>query len=125
MACGSTPEPAGPGLPADVASIRLFDSSGGDVSAHIVLVATKTQQFDVRMYAANGAEITSVAGGVQVTFTFTPSTIATVAPVADEPLRKHVTTTGPKDTPGSLTVELLFPATLNVRTFPGFQCLVH
>jgi len=125
--CGSDITPPGPGRADDVQSIRLFDGAGTDRTEHIFLFRSDTLHLDVRMYAADGHQITSVSGGVDETFTFTPDSVAQSipAPTPDQPLRRSVFTSAAVDTPGSLTVTLLFLQGGIIKTFGPFGCLVH
>ena len=126
-ACGA-PHPTGGGSPADprdVASVRLFNSGLGDLTLHIPLFPGDTLRVDVRMYAANGSQIMSVTGGEELDFTFSPSTLASSAPVAGDPLVRDVTSTAPPATSGTLEVALHFPADLSTKTFGPFDVLVH
>jgi len=126
-ACGA-PHPTGAGSPADprdVASVRLFNSGLGDLTLHIPLFPGDTLRVDVRMYAANGSQIMSVTGGEELDFTFSPSTLASSAPVAGDPLVRDVTSTAPPATSGTLEVALHFPADLSTKTFGPFDVLVH
>ena len=126
-ACGA-PNPTGGGSPADpqdVASVRLFNSGLGDLTFHIPLFPGDTLRVEVRMYAANGSQIMSVAGGAELAFTFSPSTLASSTPVNGESLVRDVTSSAPAGTPGTLEVALHFPADASTKTFGPFDVLVH
>jgi hypothetical protein len=126
-ACGA-PHPTGGGSPADpqdVASVRLFDAAGMELTFHMPLTSGETTRVEVRMYAANGRQIVSVTGGEELDFTFSPSTLASSTPVDGEPLDRDVTPTATPGTPGTLEVALHFPADLSTKTFGPFDVLVH
>ena len=126
-ACGGS-HPTGGGSPAnpqDVASVRLFNSGLGDLTFHMPLFPGDTLRVEVRMYAANGSQIMSVAGGEELAFTFSPSTLASSAPVNGESLVRDVTSSAPAGTPGTLEVALHFPADASTKTFGPFDVLVH
>src|SRR2546427_9324063 len=80
---GANPAGAGPGEPHDVASVRLFDSTGGELTFHMPLFDSVPLRVVVRMYAANGRYLTRVTGGQDMQFTFTGSRRA--APLLWEP----------------------------------------
>ena len=127
-ACGGPTaggNPGGPGNPGDVASVRLFDAAGTELTFHMPLNTGETTRVEVRMYAANGRQIVTVAGGEELDFTFSPPTLASSTPVAGEPLVREVTPTAPPATPGTLEVALHFPADLSTKTFGPFDVLVH
>ncbi len=126
-ACGAAHPTAGgsPADPQDVASVRLFDGAGTELTFHMPLTTGETTRVEVRMYAANGHQITSVTGGQDVAFTFSPPTLASSSPVAGEPLMRDVTPTAPPGTPGTLEVALHFPADLSTKRFGPFDVLVH
>jgi len=126
-ACGA-PHPTGGGSPAnpqDVASVRLFNAGLGEVTFHIPLFPGDTLPVEVRMYAANGSQITRVTGGEELEFTFSPSTLASSTAVIGESLVRDVTSSAPAGTSGTLEVALHFPADLSTKTFGPFDVLVH
>src|SRR5437016_13372440 len=86
---------AGPGEPHDVASVRLFDSTGGELTLHMPLFDSVQLRVGVRMYAANGRYLTSVTGGQDMPFTFTPEGLASSPPATAPPLARDVTPGGP------------------------------
>ena len=122
---GANPAGAGPGEPHDVASVRLFDSTGGELTFHIPLFDSVPLRVVVRMYAANGRYLTSVTGGQDMQFSFTPAGLASSTPVTGQPLARDVITFAPPGTGGTLDVTLQFPANTSTRTFRGFEVLVH
>src|SRR5437764_14945794 len=73
---GANPAGAGPGEPHDVASVRLFDSTGGALTVHMPLFDSVPLQVVVRMDAANGRYLTSATGRQAVQFSFTPAGLA-------------------------------------------------
>lgn len=129
-ACGGTTTapggiPPGPGEPQDVASVRLFDASGVELTQHVPLIMGATVRVDVRLYAANGRQITSVTGGAELTFTFDPPSLAAATPVAGQPLQQDVTSSAAPGTAGTLALALHFPADASHKTFGPFDVLVH
>ena len=115
----------GPIAPHGVASVRLFDSQLGDVTPHIILVAGSTHRLEVRLYMPDGSQVTSVPGGVELGFAFTPAPYATSAAVAGQPLVRDVTPTATPGEFGQLTITLLFLADSTTTSFGPFQALVH
>src|SRR5205085_2565212 len=81
---GANPAGAGPGEPHDVASVRLFDSTGGELTFHMPLFDSVPLRVVVRMYAANGRYLTSVTGGQDMQFTFTPAGLASSTSVTGQ-----------------------------------------
>jgi hypothetical protein len=123
--CSSAlPEP-GIGTPAEVRAVRLFDDAGIDRTTHLFLVQGDTMQLEVRLYADDGRSLVDVQGGVQMTFTFDPPSVATSLPIAGVPLTRLVTTAAAVGTGGALRVTLRFLADNGERTFGPFECLVH
>jgi hypothetical protein len=110
--------------PGEVASVRLFDGRGAELTNHMALVSGTTTRVEVRMYAADGGQVTGVRGGLELDFNFDPDSVASSTPVAEGPLVRDVTPGAP-GTPGGLTVILQFPADLSVKTFGTFDVLVH
>jgi hypothetical protein len=126
-ACGA-PHPTGgesPADPQDVASVRLFDGAGTELTFHMPLNTGETIRVEVRMYAANGHQIVSVTGGEELDWTFSPSTLASSTPVDSEPLKRDVTPSDPPGTLGTLEVALHFPGDQSTKTFGPFDVLVH
>lgn len=132
VACGGTtaidagPDPAGPGEPGDVASVRLFEpSSGVELTQHMPLVSGETMRVEVRLYAPNGRGITEVTGVLELDFSFMPSSLASSAPVPSEPLMRDVTSSASTGNDGKLTVLLRFLIDGSTKTFGLFDVLVH
>jgi hypothetical protein len=125
IAGGGADPGSGPGEPHDVASVRLFDSTGGELTFHMPLFDSVPLRVVVRMYAANGRYLTSVTGGEDMQFTFTPAGLASSTPVTGQPLARDVLTVAPPGTGGTLDVTLDFPADTSTKTFRGFEVLVH
>jgi len=123
--CSSELTPPRPGLPQEVRLVRLFDGAGVERTGHVFLFQNDNLQLEVRMYAGEGFQITSVPGGSEVAFRFDPSTIATSAPIVSEPMRRRVTTTGTFGTEGNLWVTVLFLADSSRKEFGPFNCRVH
>jgi hypothetical protein len=126
-ACGpaapvQAPEP-GPKL-GSVASVRLFDATGPELTQHLPLPAGRTIRLAVRLYAPDGREIIDIQG-VELGFTFNPGTLASSAPVSDEPLSRDITTTSPAGTHGFLTVSVRAPEYGLNRSFGPFDALIH
>jgi len=105
--------------------VRLFDSTGGELTFHMPLFDSVPLRVVVRMYAANGRYLTSVTGGQDMQFTFTPEGLASSTPVTGQPLARDVLTVAPPGTGGTLDVTLHFPADTSTKTFRGFEVLVH
>jgi hypothetical protein len=122
---GSAPLSPGPGDPADIASVRLFDKNDAELTFHIPLFTGDTTRIEVRTYAPDGHEITPVNGGAEATFTFVPAFLASSRPVAGMPLFGDVIATAPVGAEGSMTVTLLFLVDSTTKTFNGFPVLVH
>lgn len=122
---GSAPRTPGPGDPADVASVRLFDKNDAELTFHIPLFSGDTLRIEVRTYARDGHQITPVSGGAEATFTFNPAFLASSTPVTDMPLFGDLIATAPVGAEGSMSVTLLFLADSSTKTFTGFPVLVH
>src|ERR1051325_828565 len=126
LACrGDTGGGAGPGEPHDVASVRLFDSTGGELTFHMPLFDSVPLRVVVRMYAATGRHLTSVTGGEDRQCTFTPTGRASSTAVTGQPLARDVLSVAAPGTGGTLDVTLHFPADTSTKTFRGFEVLVH
>src|SRR5256714_7997555 len=121
---GADPAGAGPGEPHDVASVRLFDSTGGELTFHMPLFDSVPLRVVVRMYAANGRYLTSVTGGEDMQFTFTPEGLASSTPVTGQPLARGVLSVAPPGTGGPLDVTPQVPAATATQTLPGLEVLV-
>jgi hypothetical protein len=131
VACGGAatavggPDLPGPGEPRDVASVRLFDAPGTELTFHMPLVSGETTRVEVRLYAANGRQITSVTGGLELGFSFSPPSLASSTPVDGQSLVRDVTSSAAFGTSGTLTVTLQFPVDMSSKTFGTFDVLVH
>lgn len=112
---------AGPGEPHDVASVRLFDSTGGELTFHMPLFDSVQLRVVVRMYAANGRYLTSVTGGQDMQFTFTPEGLASSTPVTGQPLARDVLTVAPPGTVAPSTSPYIFPPTPPPRPFGALK----
>jgi hypothetical protein len=117
--------PPGPGVPSDVAAIRLFDPTGGELTFHIPLLTGDTLRIEVRTYAADGHQIIPVIGGASASFAFAPSSLAASRPVSGDSLAEDVLASSPPATDGTLNVTLLFLSDSSRKTFSGFPVLVH
>jgi hypothetical protein len=132
-ACGGTGSTGlpGSGPSNEVFSVRLFDSLGIELTQHMALFHGDTLRVRVRLYAADGREITDVVDGARVGFTFTPDSLATSTPVPDQPLMRDVIPTatvvqGQPLPEGGLTVSLFVGTdTLPTKAFGRFDVLVH
>lgn len=123
--CSSEPPAPGPGFPAQVRSIRLYDGLGVDRTNHVFLFRDDTVYLEVRLFADDGQFLLEVVGGVEMTMTFSPPTIATPTAISGEPLVRAVTTDAPGGTLGSLMVTLRFLDDGSIKSFGPFECLVH
>lgn len=113
------------GSPGDVAAVRLFDPTGGELTFHIPLITGDTLRIEVRTYAADGHQIDPVTGGARASFGFTPASLARARLVTGDSLAEDVLASAPAGTEGTLSVTLLFLADSSTRTFSGFPVLVH
>ncbi len=109
-----------------VAILRLYDSTGNDISMHIELDSGKTHRIEVRLFAADGT--TRITGGVKLAFSLDPPSLAQAVPI--DTLFWGVTPTAPVETFGSLSITLTPLATplasgATSQTFGPFQVLVH
>jgi len=84
-----------------VASVRLIEN-GFDVTDHIALNSQQTARLVVRLFAADGRQITGLDEQYAVAFAFEPAGLATAAAVSEAPLAKDVTATAAPETVGSL-----------------------
>ncbi len=123
---GSTPSiPSTRGNPSDVAAVRLFDQTGGELTFHIPLITGDTLRIEARTYAADGHQIDPVTGGASASFAFTPVSLARARVVTGDSLAEDVIAASPAGTEGTLSVTLLFLADSSTKTFSGFPVLVH
>jgi hypothetical protein len=106
-------------------SVRLFNGAGEDWTGHVFLFRNDSLHLEVRMYAGDGSQITSVPGGSEVSFRFDPPSIATSSPIPSEPMRRAVTTTGSQGTDGNMFVTVRFLADASTKEFGPFNCFVH
>jgi len=128
VACGgvSLPTgPTGPGLPADVAQVRLFDPRGTELTLHTGLVDDESLRVEVRLYAPDGRRLSEIIGGVELALRFTPDSLATSVPVPDQPLQRLVRPTSPSGASGSQTVALSFPGDGSMKSFGPFHVQVQ
>ena len=123
--CSSELPAPGPGFPDQVRSIRLYDGAGVDRTNHIFLFPDDTLHLEVRLFAGDGQYLLEIRGGLEMTMTFSPPTIASSTAVEGESLIRAVTTNAPGGTLGALTVTLEFLDDGSVKTFGPFECLVH
>jgi hypothetical protein len=125
LACGVSAAPGdGPAEP-EVASIRLYDERGADLTAHIPLPATQPLRIEVRLFAFNGNRILGLAGGQEITFLFTPPSLATSTAVSGEALTREVRAMSPSQAAGTLHVLLRRLRDGAEKQFGPFDVLVH
>jgi hypothetical protein len=104
---------------------RLFDAFNAELTQHVPLVSGETTRMEVRLYDADGRRRTSIPGGVEITFTFDPPSLATASPIEGLPFWKAVTPTAQLGTEGSLSVAIQFLADNSTKTYGPIQVLVH
>jgi len=114
----------GPGSPEEIAYILLIDQNGTDDTAHLPLYPASPTTLQVRLYRANRTEITSVPGGSNATFTFTPPSLASVQPTADS-MGATISATDSVGAGGTFNVTLRFPTDTLIKTFGPFSVLIH
>jgi hypothetical protein len=128
LALGCQSPPSGPvSVPlADAASIHLFTvPTDQDWTFHIPLTIGHSVRLQVRLYTVAGREITPLVHPLDMSFSFSPATLAT-ATVADSSLLLFDLT--PSDTAGAdggLSITLTEPATATTKSFGPFDVLVH
>jgi hypothetical protein len=126
LACQRTPDPFVAGSLSDAASIRLYAvADGADWSAHIPLFIGDTVRLQVRLFVADGREIVPRQHPVQMSFTFTPASLATATVADSVTLLEDVTPTDTAGAGGGLRVSLTEPATGTTKSFGPFDVLVH
>ena len=121
-------EPTGPvSLPLeDAASIHLvWTANGYDWTSHIPLTAGYTVRLKVKLYTAGGREITPHPNPVQMSFSFTPATLATATVADSVTLLFDITPDDPPGADGGLYLTLTEPSTGTTRSFGPFYVLVH
>jgi hypothetical protein len=116
---------AASGTPSAVAQVRLFDPFGREVTVHTALPDDQSLLLEARLYAADGHRLTEIVGGVEFTLQFAPESLATSAPMPNEPLRRIVTPTAAAGTSGSQIVALHFPGDASSKSFGPFHVLVE
>ena len=104
---------------------RLFDAFNSDFTEHVPLLSGDTTRLEVRLYDPTGVRRTTIPGGAEIKFQFTPDSLATAAPVPGLPFWKAVTPTAAVGTEGSLLVSILFLADSTTKTYGPIQVLVH
>jgi hypothetical protein len=112
------------GVDQDPASIRIFWGNG-DVSQHIPLTAGETARLEVRLYAANGARIVGFDSHFQISFAFSPPSLAADAAVANAPLFRDVTTGPSAGAHGTVMVTVVHVDMGSTKTFGPFDMLLH
>lgn len=122
--CGVSTVPGGPDEP-EVASIRLYDARGADLTAHIPLPATQPLRIEVRFFAFNGDPVLGIPGGQEITFTFAPTSLASSTPVTGDALTRDVSATAPATSTGTLTVTVRRLRDGTEMIFGPFDILVH
>ena len=104
---------------------RLFDAFNSDFTVHVPLLSGDTTRLEIRLYDSSGVRRTAIPGGAEVTFQFTPDSLAAAAPIPGLPFWKAVTPTAAVGTEGSLLVSILFLADSTTKTYGPIQVLVH
>ena len=100
---------AATGTPAAIAQVRLFVTSGTDLTVHTGLPDDQSVRLEARLYAPDGHRLTEIVGGVTMDLRFDPESLATSVPVPREPLERIVTALAPAGTAGTQMVDLFFP----------------
>src|SRR4029077_11120363 len=54
---------------------RLFDAFNSDFTAHVPLVSGDTTRLEVRLYDSTGVRRTTIPGGAEIRFQFTPDSL--------------------------------------------------
>ena len=107
----------------DPASIKIFWGNG-EVTQHIPLTAGETARLEVRLYAANGARIVGFDSHFQISFSFSPTSLAVEGPVAGQPLLRDVL--GPtRGAHGTVMVTVVHTDMNSTKTFGPFEMLLH
>ena len=126
VACQSAP--SGPvSVPlADAASIHIYAvPTNADWTSHIPLTVGYTVRMKIRLYTADGREISPLMHPLEIALSFRPTTLAT-ATVADSALLLFdATPTDSAGKAGGLTVTLTEPATATTKSFGEFYVLIH
>jgi len=99
---------AATGTPAAVAQVRLFSTSGTDLTVHTGLRDDQSVRLEARLYAPDGHRLTEIAGGVTMDLRFNPESLATSVAVPGRPLERVVTALAPAGTAGTQMVDLFF-----------------
>jgi len=126
IACQSKSDPFVTGSLADGSSIRLiWTATGADWTSHVPLTAGYTVRLKVRLFVADGREIVPLEHPLQMSFVFTPSTLATAATADSVTLLEDITPSDTAGASGSLQVSLTEPATGTNKSFGPFSVLIH
>jgi hypothetical protein len=115
---------AATGTPAAIAQVRLYSSSGSDLTVHTGLPDDQSLRLETRLYASDGHRLTEIVGGVTMELRFDPESLATSTPVPGRSLERVVTALASAGTAGTQTVDLLFPGA-PTRTFGPFHVEVQ
>ena len=115
---------AATGAPAAIAQVRLFTTSGADLTVHTGLPDDQSVRLEARLYAPDGHRLTEIVGGVTMDLRFDPESLATSVPVPREPLERIVTALAPAGTAGTQMVDLFFPNAPS-KTFGPFHVQVE
>ncbi|HWN20249.1 MAG TPA: hypothetical protein VNO19_15155 [Gemmatimonadales bacterium] len=113
------------GQPGDVASVRLFDPRGTELTLHTGLVDNAITRVEVRMFAPDGSRLQQIGGGVELALLFSPASLATSAPVPGQPLMRDVIPTAASGASGSQEVSLQFPGDGSTKFFGPFHVQVQ
>src|SRR5437899_12760610 len=115
---------AATGTPAAIAQVRLFATSGTDLTVHTGLPDDQSVRLAARLYAPDAHRLTQVVGGVTMDLRFDPESLATSVPVPREPLERIVAALAPAGTAGTQMVDVFFPSAPS-KTFGPFPVQVE
>jgi hypothetical protein len=115
---------AAPGTPAAIAQVRLYSSSGADLTVHTGLPDDQSVRLEARLYASDGHRLTEIVGGVTMDLRFNPESLASAVAVPGRPLERIVTALTPAGTAGTQLVDLVF-ADAPSKTFGPFHVQVE
>jgi hypothetical protein len=107
--------------------MRLYtvQANPQDWTGHIALTEGHTVRLMIRIFTASGREITPPENPVVMSFSLSPTTLAT-ANVADSALLLFdLTPTAPANADGGLFIALTEPSTSTTKSFGPFFILVH
>ena len=96
-----------------------------DWTAHIPLTEGLSVRLKIRVYTAGGREIVPLENPVAMSFSFSPTTLATAAVADSVLLLFDIAPADPPDTEGGLMITLTEPSTATTKAFGPFYVLVH